>query len=617
MQVFTLPKVGEIAVPTEADLPNISTQFSDVLQLGGMIMRWSCDLIQATESSAVYWSTLPTVLDVPEPFGPQIYGALDGPLRSARALVCQAERLAKACLWFYDDAHRLPTRCQEIGLELGQLRNRIDEVVRRVELGGEDVEGLRGLWMTLGMDVDSYVRQLQGCLREWGEARDTFIRLVRNLEVIPSPVSGPQIATLAERMVTEDDGDLEDGNAPWHWYFLQLSDPHKLEEVEQRILTKLSKMTATEVANWTAQHPGVELAFRMNPPPVDGVARWWESLPELTQHMLRDNADILVGNLGGVPYHDRDIALRHYVNNDANWGPGAGNDTKRQRIREQLGRHHEPPLHLVSVDPSDPDQVDFSLGDLDSADHVMEVRGGMGTNISDSSEDNAAGLMNSAEGLMNSARKIQPGAQVAVIVSYYQAPEDWRTEPWSKQATMSGRTIASQAGALKALAARRGRSLSLTEIAHSYGTTVAAEAVAAAKPGTFDNVVMLAPVGTSAEAARALRKDKNLQLYYAEHPDDPWAPTGRVLTPEHGVNPEEIPGAKQIDPGTRNSHVEYHGFRSTLKRHVVTDNPHELNVSAGGPVEPGGFNSSGDGYLAPGSHATQDIARIGLGVDHG
>lgn len=648
-ETMTAGSFTAIELPLRTDFPTIRTQFEDVLDIGHSFSAWAGPAEEFYGEMSAHWKTLPTQLTIAEPLASMLYQALDGPTTMAMSAAAVSRRLARACFYLYDDAHLLPKQIETAGEDLVLLRQRIVLIAEQVAADPTQEDDLRSRWWTYEEEAQELRARLAAIERAWDDAKHSYRVVVQTLMELPPltpPLTGARVlarynqtelvsTTLPSGHLMElaSDPDDESGTSDKivAAYWARLNQDRNLDERwhvltdeeicdEQRgTLASVKDMDEHELDAWCSEHPNMLSGFADHPLPPVEMREWWNGLDAQTQERLCTHAPILIGNLEGIPYTDRDHALRSYVDDDANWPSNDERKTlQRSRIRDQLALDHGTPILLVALDPRDDtnaNSLSFCLGDPDHAQAATQLAFGMKSDFSDPDQNPAAGERSSAEGIYFQMKQKSNGRPQAVFINFYDSP-NLTSEPSSGQARTAAKKMSTQAQTMRALANADGRPLMTTGVGHSYGSTTIVESVADSPQGTYDNIVTLGSAGITDEGKETLENDSHLRLFCAQHPDDGTATFGRDTSPlGHPNNPADLDKATVIDPGARATHVERMrlydrsgpGFTMTEK---VTESAHDANVSAGGPTEPGGFNPTGYGYLAPNSTPSRQIAGI-------
>lgn len=612
--LFACGLLPPVELPDDTEIPEIRARFAVVCDIAGSLISLSHEIEGNTEHWRRLWSTLPTVLTVPNPLGDQLNAVLNTPYLDNQVTAQTAERLAKQCFNLHDDGHLLPRRLEDIRDELSHHRAVFGHLMEQASSGIVEEVELLPQWLAESVRASETVDRLRVVTRDWEEARDSFCRVVRTLVEVPPPRSVVDFSGMVRN--PEPGTDLAsflqaDATLAMASILKNGIDPRIVPDERRQQLDSLAQMSSDELEQWVSSHPSAVYSYVDTPLDVADVSSWWQNLDDDTRQRLCEHAGMLTGNLGGVPFCDRDRALRHVVEDDAQWPSGPEYATERQRIRDQLALDHKMPFSITNLDLRNPDTATFALGHPDSAVNNVQIAGGMGTNISDADGDHIAALMNSSEALEASLSKNSGGQESAVYVTLYAAPHANAPieEALNGRAVMAGKSIARQAETIRAMAAVRGTPVRMTAVGHSYGTTGLGEAVYDAHSGTYDSVVFLGSAGLTGHGEWAMKRPHAPEAFYADHPSDNIDNVGRG-TGDHGFDPKHLNRITEIDPGKR-EHDDDIPFGSTF----YPEEGHDLNESAGGPTEPGGFNSSGFGYLAPNGVPIGEIQRIAEGKE--
>ncbi|WP_313546856.1 putative T7SS-secreted protein [Leifsonia aquatica] len=328
------------------------------------------------------------------------------------------------------------------------------------------------------------------------------------------------------------------------------------------------------------------------------VAPWWGSLDPDQRDALIHAFPSVIGNLEGVAYGDRDEANRIWLTDqlaDAEaalakaqeplpwWQLFGGKpviDAHAKLIAEAQERvdalkNIQTALKapkggddrfLVSLTDDSPPLAAVAVGDLDTALDVTFAVPGMGTTT-----EGMSGWAGSAQNLLAAQDRYDSGTSHAVV-----AWIGYKTPPIPGEGGLQVLDTAyADAGATtldKALAgfsATRGGAPTLNVVAHSYGTTTSA--IALAHPGVHvDSFVSVGSAGlpTSIDSASDIRAD---HVYAGQARDvipgledgqgDQWAWTGRGFG-NHPVNPVDPSFGAQTfgtDSGSNGAAVTDHG----------------------------------------------------------
>lgn len=245
-------------------------------------------------------------------------------------------------------------------------------------------------------------------------------------------------------------------------------------------------------------HPGLAL-IALNSRP-DLVADWWAGETAEQQAQILARASLVIGNLSGIDYATRDKANRAQLDEqlDEVGKTVAANpsDTEAARrfaaltaIHGAIKGTHDPARYLVQLTADQPPLASVAVGDLDTAEQVTYSVPGMGT-YSDDMQLWTVGAENihKAQG-----RAGAPAARAVVAWIGYTVPAPGIDATVGEFAARGAPLLS---GDIKALTSvRKGTGLeTVSIIAHSYGTTMAADALADDDLGIF-SFVMLGSAG--------------------------------------------------------------------------------------------------------------------------
>ncbi|RII99137.1 hypothetical protein DZF97_16205, partial [Clavibacter nebraskensis] len=187
----------------------------------------------------------------------------------------------------------------------------------------------------------------------------------------------------------------------------------------------------------------------------------------------------------------------------------------------RAGGHAEPRRWLVSLSHRDPPLAAITVGDLDTARQVTFTVPGMGTYT-----DDMQLWTETAQNVFDAQAAVgAPAAHAVVAWIGYRTPPPGVDATLGDYAERGAPLLASEIQGLQA--ARHGGDLaSVNVIAHSYGSTMAADALAARDLGV-DSFVMLGSAGVEDGIANA-RQLHARHVYAGEAADDGEAVWGRL-----------------------------------------------------------------------------------------
>ncbi|WP_435094735.1 alpha/beta hydrolase [Clavibacter michiganensis] len=301
-------------------------------------------------------------------------------------------------------------------------------------------------------------------------------------------------------------------------------------------LDRYAALTQAQAQRMIQAHPALELQV-MDASPAR-VVSWWAAKDRKHQRALIRNSPALVGNLDGVDYASRDSANRRQLRAElrtereavaAHPEDADARDrlTALTAIRDALkpearaGGHAEPKRTLVSLSHRDPPLAAIAVGDLDTARQVTFTVPGMGTYT-----DDMQLWTETAQNVFDAQASVgAPAAHAVVAWIGYRTPPPGIDATLGDYAERGAPMLASELAGLQA--ARHGGDLaSVNVIAHSYGSTMAADALAARDLGV-DSFVMLGSAGVEdgIDDARDLHAR---HVYAGEAADDDEAVWGRL-----------------------------------------------------------------------------------------
>ncbi|MFJ3394266.1 alpha/beta hydrolase [Leifsonia aquatica] len=339
---------------------------------------------------------------------------------------------------------------------------------------------------------------------------------------------------------------------------------------EKKLLRDLRRMSGSELEAYAAAHP--ELLDRLLDLGPGHIAAWWRKLDDATRSRLARSIPRVVGNLDGVDAHTRsevnermltkDIAalddeLKRLRRTRDGLAPGARAlfdrlIEKDEKLLAELtailrafggGPEGAPPHQLYAYQPGEHTKVALSTGLIDDAEHVSLIVPGMGTTAGDIwNYGNAAKHLRDQQFAV-SGLDISNIAVIAWLDYEPPGPADVRGVLSNDRAEAGADRLGRTLQGLQGVKSWDTQSPQVSVVAHSYGTNVAA--VALARPGIgAGNVVMLGSAGVSGGAPVAAALHVPLgQVYASQAVADGWAPLGQVLSgrtdptgPGYGAN---------------------------------------------------------------------------------
>ncbi|UXN24496.1 alpha/beta fold hydrolase [Curtobacterium flaccumfaciens] len=327
---------------------------------------------------------------------------------------------------------------------------------------------------------------------------------------------------------------------------------------------------------------GKGVADRIASMPPDVVQAWWDGLGgrgTAGEHSTAQDALItalpaVIGNLNGVPYWARDQANRLSAQRayeqatealgkaQKAYGKAVGRaalaDARRALIaaqerynqlnnfaagaRTDLNLRYPLPRQMVAFRDGKPPLGAFSVGDLDSASSVTFLVPGMGSSLADTTQ-----YMRTGSTVQQSQQQMSGDASAYVTWLGYEAPPNFvatgDTAVFHEDSARAG--AANLAADLAAVRTTR-PDVQLNVVAHSYGSTTAAIALAHDAALRVHSFVTLGSAGIPSSVPDAAAT--NAAHMYAAQADEKWdiAAFGRTFSDPHRADPAQAFGATEI-----------------------------------------------------------------------
>jgi hypothetical protein len=301
-------------------------------------------------------------------------------------------------------------------------------------------------------------------------------------------------------------------------------------------LDRYAALTPAQAQRMIAAHPALELQVMDASP--ERVVTWWAAKDRKRQRALIRTSPQLIGNLDGVDYASRDAANRRQLHAEIRTEQAAitarpGDADARHRLtaltairaalhpKPRAGAGAEPRRSLVSLSHRDPPLAAIAVGDLDTARQVTFTVPGMGTYT-----DDMQLWTETAQNVFDAQASVgAPAAHAVVAWIGYRTPPPGVDATLGDYAERGAPLLASELAGLRA--ARAGGDLSaVSVIAHSYGSTMAADALAARDLGVY-SFVMLGSAGVE-DGIDDARDLHTRHVYAGEAVDDDEAEWGRL-----------------------------------------------------------------------------------------
>ncbi|MDA3805406.1 alpha/beta hydrolase [Clavibacter sp. Sh2036] len=295
-------------------------------------------------------------------------------------------------------------------------------------------------------------------------------------------------------------------------------------------LDRYAALSDAQAQRMIAAHPSLELQVRDAAPAH--VVSWWAAKDRKRQRTLIRHSSGLIGNLDGVDYASRDAANRRQLaarlaTEEAAVAAHPGDAAARDRltaltaIHEALRSKGGPRRTLVSFTHRDPPLAAIAVGDLDTARQVTFTVPGMGTYT-----DDMQLWTETAQNVYDAQAAVgAPAAHAVVAWIGYRTPAPGIDATLGDSAERGAPLLASEIQGLRAARAH-GDLATVSVIAHSYGSTMAADALAARDLGVY-SFVMLGSAGVE-DGIAGVRDLHARHVYAGEAADDAEAVWGRL-----------------------------------------------------------------------------------------
>jgi len=470
---------------------------------------------------------------------------------------------------------------------------------RRREQGAEDnLIRARSAVEDAQERLDEARKRATEAKHEYDAAERTFAKSLDNeLQGAMPPVDAPELATFGTAVS-------------------KLTAIPVAASANASLMDSLTTLTPDELAALIAQDPEIVQRFWEHPPSPDRVAKWWKRLPAEKQAAFQTAAPEILGNLAGLPYGVRDTCNRAvYKYAQEHRGDLTPEQLKVLTALEIVLRDRSASLVCFNLGASVP-MVAVGYGDLDTADTVTWAAPGMNSDAADATKNWSRAAKNLYE-----EQKYLDGRTHGVI--------GWLGYDTPDLVTVNNPALA-QDGAWRFAteldgthAARAGNLPHVSVIAHSYGTTMAANALTHTKY-PVDSFTMLGSAGIDINTVHALtdlhvKKVDGVQaIYTTSAAADQLAPFGAAIGGRAEPNPEVA-----FSPiGTVTSAPVIRGAQSFSSEGATLPNGDQLKQTKGhsplGEKHDGfnllnGYAPEGHGYLDPGTEALRNAAYTSVG----
>ncbi|GAB3795453.1 hypothetical protein GCM10028798_04210 [Humibacter antri] len=335
------------------------------------------------------------------------------------------------------------------------------------------------------------------------------------------------------------------------------------------------------------------------------------------------NAPQLIGNLDGVDYADRDKANRIYLtralaSTRKRVASAPQDESARFRLRAlkavkaTLGGSRNPRRYLIELTPAPRPLAAVAVGNPDTAMQVTFDVPGMGTYADDMQLWTQA-----AQNVYDEQGKAGAPANRSVIawIGYVTPPPGIDAALGAYAARGAPRLVT----ALRGFKASRGgaKKVDISIIAHSYGTTTAANALASARLGVFAFVMLgSAGIEENIKDARALHCER---VYAGEAAGDTQAQWGRLTrrdprAPSFGARALHVEGSGGKLPVTNHEPIKHSNWNNdpTSAAYARFTDMDELTKKYSDHVTTFGYLDAGTESLANAATATTRDPSRGL-----
>ncbi|MDR6613289.1 alpha/beta hydrolase [Leifsonia sp. 1010] len=306
--------------------------------------------------------------------------------------------------------------------------------------------------------------------------------------------------------------------------------------VNATLMDTLKSLTPQELATLVADDPQILQQFWQHPPSPDQVAKWWTGLDTKAQGAFEVAVPGVLGNLAGLPYAVRG-RCNLTVYEQARSHPGALTPQQRKVLTALGDVLADPSASLVcfNLDASVP-MVAVGYGDLDTSDTVTWAAPGMLSDAADATK----GWSRSAKNLYTQQNLVDDRTHGVVAWLGYDTPDLVTVNNPAAAQNGSWRFAAELDGTY---AARTAKPAYVSVVAHSYGTTMAADALTRTKH-PVDSFTMLGSAGIDTQVVTSLsdlhvkQASGSAAIYTTAAELDYLAPFGSTVGGRAEPNPE-------------------------------------------------------------------------------
>ncbi len=461
------------------------------------------------------------------PMKADLLAALNGPHDDAGSTDDNATTLRDAADILADEAERLREEHRILrDVTIPEEEQRIREWFPGPEQMGELIGAMHGSQIRLQREADRIAE-------DWTDAQDAFSTTAAAIDRV-SRWTAPHFDYGSNATAVGEATQL----------YNAMQSPFADGDDLRAFYEHLATMSAGEIQAFSNTYPDP----RLTPPPLpqsedqladwptgeDGHS-WWNGLDEDVQEALIAYLPAVVGNTEGVPVADRDTANRNAL--DIALSDPSLSDERRQAL-QQISDSLAPAdyangasgaeRYLLFLDPSREEPLaSVAIGNPDEVTHTTFMASGMGS------------------GTHNMVEEVDKGEELhyrredhaTVVWIGYDSP-DMPPSPevlGMEHAQKGSYAFAYALDSHQETGRAQGRDTVVNVIAHSYGSTMATEALTKTEHDV-DRFIMYGSAGIDGNTA-SHASDLNVatdghgrpQVYVTLADDDPWADTGRFL----------------------------------------------------------------------------------------
>lgn len=476
-----------------------------------------------------------------------------------------------------------------VGKAIESLRQDAQELTGALDPNAQEARLLGQVMKQYSDDYDNYAVRANGMISDIEEAHARWQQLSQEAqeagEAALTAAQGDDDAAYDSAMAESDeacaarDRAKKDLDSLWEEYEGYYS---QWDNAYDEALTQLATGAENDLSR-SAKKGLTELLAADTP---EEVAKAWKDLDPADRKELEKSHPDIIGNLDGVPY---DVRAR--VNKGRLERLVCAVDIDEETREELLAlyetmRSGTPPPQLVSFDPDGSDQVTaaFAYGDLDSATNINVLVPGMDSTVKGMSSWGT------------SAQDINDDVPDSATVTWFGYDSPGKTEePGMGKAEDGAPALGGFLDGIDTLSP----SAQTSVVAHSYGSTMAAQAIGS-QPGGHgvDNFITVGSAGLPDDDAIHKNLQTGPRMFSTVAPSDMWSPIGKIVTFEHNTSPTDIDGTVSFDSDG--------GVDSDGGELAETPGHSAQKGKNGLPWQ----SDDGDGYLVPGTESLYNVKHI-------